>query len=214
VKEEIAKSYREGEKAMMVHEGGNKAGRYLEVSILAEGGRKGVIWLPEDRFGRGWRQFAGELRLLVEAQVKSSGSEKFGDPMAKVLKDALIPGVKSGRSFVQVLHSNSVGEERVVCSLRSLDLFPMLFCFESRFDSEGLRSAVDCSALDEPVPGPLEAAAGSARASTSFVDEAGLMTLLGLVNLKLDRVIARLIPKPTRRSNKVRILGPANFTLG
>ena len=53
VKEEIAKTYREGDKAMMVHGGGNKAGRFLEVSILVEGGRKGVIWLPEGRFGRG-----------------------------------------------------------------------------------------------------------------------------------------------------------------
>ena len=54
MKEEIAKSYREGDKATMVHGGGNKAGRFLEVSVLAAGRRKGVIWLPEGRFGRGW----------------------------------------------------------------------------------------------------------------------------------------------------------------
>ena len=66
VKEEIAKSYREGDKAMMVHEGSNKAGRFLKVLILVEGGCKGVIWLPEGRFGRGWRRFASELRLLLE----------------------------------------------------------------------------------------------------------------------------------------------------
>jgi hypothetical protein len=53
VKEEIAKTFREGDKATMVHGGGNKAGRFLEVSVMAEGGRKGVIWLPEGRFGRG-----------------------------------------------------------------------------------------------------------------------------------------------------------------
>jgi hypothetical protein len=35
VKEEISKSYRERDKAMMVHGGGNKAGWFLEVSILA-----------------------------------------------------------------------------------------------------------------------------------------------------------------------------------
>ena len=45
VKEVIAKSYREGDKVTMVHGGGNKAGRFLEVSVFAEGGRKGVIWL-------------------------------------------------------------------------------------------------------------------------------------------------------------------------
>jgi hypothetical protein len=67
VKEEIAKTFREGDKAMMVHRGGNKAGRFLEVSVIAEGGRKGVIWLPEGCFGRGWRRFAGELRHLLAA---------------------------------------------------------------------------------------------------------------------------------------------------
>jgi hypothetical protein len=41
---------------------GNKAGRFLEVSVLAKGGHKGVIWLLEGWFGRGWRRFAGELR--------------------------------------------------------------------------------------------------------------------------------------------------------
>ena len=64
VKEDFTKSYREGDKATMVHGGGNKAGRFLEVSVLAEGGRKGVISLPEGRYGKGWRQFAGELQQL------------------------------------------------------------------------------------------------------------------------------------------------------
>jgi hypothetical protein len=43
VKEDITKSYREGDKVLMVHGGSNKAGRYLEVSIYAEGGCKGVL---------------------------------------------------------------------------------------------------------------------------------------------------------------------------
>jgi hypothetical protein len=67
VKEEIAKSYREGDKVTMVHVGGNKAGRFLEVSVFAKGGRKGVIWLLEGWFGRGWQQFVGELRHLLAA---------------------------------------------------------------------------------------------------------------------------------------------------
>jgi predicted DNA-binding transcriptional regulator len=33
-KEEIAKTFREGEKAMMVHGGANKSGRFLEVSFV------------------------------------------------------------------------------------------------------------------------------------------------------------------------------------
>jgi hypothetical protein len=53
-KEDIAKSFREGDKALMVHGGANKAGRFLEVAVYAEGGRKGVVWLPEGRDGRGW----------------------------------------------------------------------------------------------------------------------------------------------------------------
>jgi hypothetical protein len=92
-KEDFAKSYREGDKATMVHGGGNKAGRFLEVSVLTEGGRKGVIWLPEGRFGRGWRRFAGELRQLLEAQIKTPGSENFGGS---------VPAGFSARAFCSV----------------------------------------------------------------------------------------------------------------
>ena len=75
VKEDIAKSYREGDKVLMVHGGANKAGRFLEVSVYAEGGHKGVFWLPEGRFGRVWRQFAGELCLMLVSPNGKSGSE-------------------------------------------------------------------------------------------------------------------------------------------
>ena len=51
VKDDIAKSHREGDKVLMVHGGVNKVGRFLEVSAYAEGGRKGVLWLPEGCFG-------------------------------------------------------------------------------------------------------------------------------------------------------------------
>jgi hypothetical protein len=52
VKDDIAKSYCEGDKVLMVHVGVNKARRFLEVSIFVEGGRRGVLWLLKDRFGR------------------------------------------------------------------------------------------------------------------------------------------------------------------
>jgi hypothetical protein len=55
VKDDIAKSYREGDKILMVHGGVNKAGRFLEVSTYAEGGRKGVLWLLKGCCGQGWR---------------------------------------------------------------------------------------------------------------------------------------------------------------
>ena len=66
VKVDIAKSYREGDKALMVHGGVNKAGSFLEVAVFAEGDCKGIIWLLEGRGGRGWHRFANELwRILV-----------------------------------------------------------------------------------------------------------------------------------------------------
>jgi hypothetical protein len=39
-KEVIVKTFREGDKVMMVHGGANKAKRFLEVSFLVVGGRK------------------------------------------------------------------------------------------------------------------------------------------------------------------------------
>jgi hypothetical protein len=47
MKKEFVKSCREAEKALMVRRGGNKAGRFLEVSVYEEGGRKGIIWIPK-----------------------------------------------------------------------------------------------------------------------------------------------------------------------
>lgn len=46
MKKDFVTSFREDMKALMIHEGGNKASRYLEVATYAEGGRKGAIWLP------------------------------------------------------------------------------------------------------------------------------------------------------------------------
>jgi hypothetical protein len=50
-KEDFIKSYREDEKVLMVRGGSNKVGRYLEVAVYADGGRKGIIWLPDSRGG-------------------------------------------------------------------------------------------------------------------------------------------------------------------
>ena len=61
VKEDIAKSFREGDKVLMIHGGANKVGRFLDVAVFVEGGRKGGLWLPEERDGLGWRHFVGEL---------------------------------------------------------------------------------------------------------------------------------------------------------
>jgi hypothetical protein len=53
MKEDIAKSFCEGDKALRVHGGANKAGRFLEVAVFAKGGRKGGLWIPEGHDGQG-----------------------------------------------------------------------------------------------------------------------------------------------------------------
>jgi hypothetical protein len=61
--------------------------------------------------------------------------------------------------------------------------------------------------MEGVLPRSLKAAVGSARASSSIVDEAGLMRLLGQLHLKLVRVLARVSARPNRMRNKVRVLG-------
>jgi hypothetical protein len=206
VKEEIAKTFREGDKAMMVHGGGNKAGRFLEVSFLAVGGRKGVIWLPEGRFGNGWRRFAGELRRLLEAQRLAVGSEGVGDSLAKVVSGPSAPGVDLKRSYKQALCTTPAVEERAA-PLRDLDLLPVLTQVESRNIGEDLRVAVDCAALEGAWPCSMEAA-GSAGASGLGAEVEGLKKMIGILDLKLDRVITGLALRPTRwRRKKFRVVG-------
>jgi hypothetical protein len=59
------------------------------VLVLAEGGRKGVIWLSGVHYGQGWRRFAGELRqfLVVQAAATLSPKKKgtFGNQGMKRL---------------------------------------------------------------------------------------------------------------------------------
>jgi len=111
-KEDFVKSYRVDEKVLMVHGGGNKVGRYLEVAVYAEGGRKGIIWLPEGRGGWGWRRFAGELcQLLVpfEANSQLPGSVEIS-PKGKQMgvgAKASSSGTPSRKWCVQLPFANS-----------------------------------------------------------------------------------------------------------
>jgi hypothetical protein len=107
VKEDSAKSFHEGDKALMVHGGANKAGRFLEVAVYAEGGRKGGIWLPEGRDGRGWQRFAGELRHFL---APGSGSElprmcssNATFVPAKIMEAGVTGDCAKTRSFAEVL---------------------------------------------------------------------------------------------------------------
>ena len=59
----------------MVHGDANKARRFLEVAVFAEGGRKGGLWVLKGHDGKGWRRFARELRVLL---ATVGGSEVSG----------------------------------------------------------------------------------------------------------------------------------------
>jgi hypothetical protein len=81
------------------------------VAVFAEGGRKGGLWLPEGRDGRGWRRFAAELRVLmapsdggpVEFEMHPSLSSK---PSSTKLVEAGVSGACSKvRTFAKILVS-------------------------------------------------------------------------------------------------------------
>jgi hypothetical protein len=118
VKENIAKSFHEGDKALMIHGGDNKVGRFLEVAVFAEGGRKGGLWLPEGRDGQGWRRFAAELRILlapsdsgpVESEMRPSPSSKSA--LTKLVEAGVFGVCSKMRTFVEILKSKprSCGE--------------------------------------------------------------------------------------------------------
>jgi hypothetical protein len=60
----------EGRKSLSVRGGSNKGGRFLEVVASVDDDRKGIIWIPEARSGRGWRRFTTEIRSLLAALGK------------------------------------------------------------------------------------------------------------------------------------------------
>jgi hypothetical protein len=76
--EDFVKSSSEGRKSSSVRGGCNKAGRFLEVVAFVDDDRKGIIWIPEARSGRGWRRFVVELRSLVAALASYPGSSFEG----------------------------------------------------------------------------------------------------------------------------------------
>jgi hypothetical protein len=214
VREEITKSYREGDKFTMVHGGGNKAGRFLEVSILAEGGRKGVIRLPEGCFGMGWWRFAGELA------VKSGSLDSVAQYKVGNLLGASSLGVIFGRSFVEVLRSTFEDGAKVVGGKLPyssfLDLFPVSTCFERVSNGDGLRFAVDCYVL-ECMPKSLAAAAATYLKSKKMKGIFGnprMKRLLGHVLSGLDRVLAGFASKPKCRRIRVGSLGPVASVFG
>jgi hypothetical protein len=205
VKEDIAKSFSEGDKALMVHGGANKAGKFLEVAVFAEGGRKGGLWLPEGRDGRGWRHFAGELRhfLAPGGGLELSGfcSSSSAKALATKNAEAGVTGDSSkNRSFAEALQSKP--RARV----------------EAKNGGDDIRSMVDNM-------GRSVRAAGSGRKTRGRVDIGWVDELLGFAQLGLGRVVVGLLegildgPESLSVCNRVRAVlkrlkGSMGFEVG
>jgi hypothetical protein len=65
LKEGFTRMHQDEVRVLKVRLGSNKAGCFLELAVFVEGGRKGVIWIPEGRGGWGWQRFVDELWFLV-----------------------------------------------------------------------------------------------------------------------------------------------------
>jgi hypothetical protein len=101
--------------------GGNKAGRFLQVGIYVEGGRKGGIWIPEGRNGSGWRRFANEFRLFLSSKGKGLDLEASKIPSSA--------GIRTWRWFAEVTWATLGPEVRFLPmppSSSPLDVFPFL----------------------------------------------------------------------------------------
>jgi hypothetical protein len=188
VKGDIAKSYREGDKALMVHGGVNKAGSFLEVAVYAEGGRKGIIWLPEGRGGRGWRRFANELRRML---VPQGSVHPVPGTQLKVGLGETTSGCHSGRSFAEVLRMEPSAEvlpvgrrERLS---QPLDLFPVKEFFEPGCRDYESRVVVDCFKLETPEP------AVECSIPAAVHTKKKTKTMLGFFRTELGRVLAGLV---------------------
>jgi hypothetical protein len=228
VKEDIAKSFREGDKALMVHGGANKAGRFLEVAVFAEGGRKGGLWLLEGHDGRGWQHFAGELRRLV-----ASGSSSVKSLPTKLVEAEVTGECSKNYSFAEVLQSKTrtsieakIGEDDLRCTVLQsetrikrlgwssmyMDPLQISLSVEAGIGGEDVRLTVDCLSLEPPVM-----VAGTVhlrRKKKGKFGICGVLSLLGQIKRKLDRIFVGPAPKPNRKRKWVRVVGLSTFGVG
>jgi hypothetical protein len=151
--EEFVDSFREGSKAVFVRRGGNKAGRFLEVAVYAEGGRKGMVLFPEGRAGRGWSRVSGELSKALAffgSKVGSSSSAKGAVAGAAPSYAAVVSSVVPSSILKRPVADVANGLLGFAGSTAELDLFP----FGTPEILPELRTAVDCFDLEcwvEPV---------------------------------------------------------------
>jgi hypothetical protein len=151
--EDFVRSSSEGRKSLSVRGGCNKGGRFLEVVVFVDDDRKGIIWILEDHFERGWRRFVTELRSWLVALTSIHGfssEEAFKEKKA----DEGSSGVKNGQSYADVVRSQSsevkVGPQ--FQSTQGLDLFPVASSFEVGFDVWEVSSARVCFEVETASP--------------------------------------------------------------
>jgi hypothetical protein len=148
--EDFAEIFCEERRSLSVSRGRNKAGRFLEVVAHVDDERKGVIWVPEARSGRGWRRFGVELRSWLAAVASFPGSPecaKLGE--GSVGSRATTPEEEVEGSTV----SSSDGERtasRGLQFLSELDLLPGTFRFE--WGNEDRRTTLDCYEVEKVSP--------------------------------------------------------------
>jgi hypothetical protein len=198
VKVDFVRDFREEGKSILVSRGDNKAGRFLEVAASTEGGRKGIIWIPEARSGRGWRRFVVELRSLlasVECSVgfsppKSSSSEGSEETGSRALPTPAwvdnAEGCFKERSFLEVLQSKPSAEMKGRSSL-CMDILQVASKVAVGIGGDDSRRALDCH--DFEFSG---VAAGPAKKDPVLVKRR-VEKRVGYFHKELGRVIAGLV---------------------
>jgi hypothetical protein len=129
--------------------------------------------------------------------------------------------VQEGRSFVEVLRSNSCAAAKVVglklLSSQLLDLFSMPIRFEKGNDGVEQRLAVDCYEMESSTPSfqhCLQNSLVAARAKLGrkkrkvIFDNQWVKKHLGFIRSKLDRILGGLALKPKGKRIRVGSIGP------
>jgi hypothetical protein len=201
VKEGSATGFQEDENRVFVRKGYNKAGKFLEVAVEADGGRKGTIWLPEGRKGWDWRRFVNEMKRMLEfqgGQIRSIVDEYPSLPGKWVeAEESVSSGSRYGCSFVNVLRLTVGGLKRLSSCL--LDVFPVLECFEAELGGVEPRSAVNCYAMEAKQILSKELLVVPSPASLSQAAEDSLKTMewvqlqVGLICKEVDQALGGLI---------------------
>jgi len=151
--EDFVKSFREEAKAWIVRIGNNKDGRFLELAVDAEGGRRWLILFPEGRGVQGWNRVAKELGKVLVFLDTSSGSSPVSVLSLVERKDGMEGSGGAWHSlggafpsFAEVVRSE--GPVKMRCppiERRELDFIPTV----RLADSEEVRLALDSSELEK-----------------------------------------------------------------